>query len=128
LTREISWGRPSITATVYNKETQQNKPANLQDALTYLNEFLAFDGYEIVPHGKGYDVVDKTRGEIVVDVKLEPSHLSHAFIMEQIEKCRTKMNQGDYDGAWSKLKVGGGEDVIHSSPEAPQGLAGATFP
>jgi hypothetical protein len=26
-------------------------------------------------------------------------HLSHAFIMEQIEKCRTKMNQGDYDGA-----------------------------
>src|SRR6202167_6851937 len=42
---------------------------------------------------------DKTRGEIVVDVKLEPSHLSHAFIMEQIEKCRTKMSQGDYDGA-----------------------------
>ena len=40
--------------------------------MTYLNEFLAFDGYEIVPHGKGYDVVDKTRGEIVVDVKLDP--------------------------------------------------------
>jgi hypothetical protein len=85
--------------TVYDKETKQEKPANLQDAVTYLNEFLAFDGYEIVPHGKGYDVVDKTRGEIVVDVKLEPSHLSHAFIMEQIEKCRTKMSQGDYDGA-----------------------------
>jgi hypothetical protein len=30
---------------------------------------------------------------------LGPSHLSHAFIMEQIEKCRTKMGQGDYDGA-----------------------------
>ncbi len=91
--------RDFMGATVYDKETQQNKPANLQEALTYLNGFLAFDGYEIVPHGKGYDVVDKTRGEIVVDVKLEPSHLSHAFIMEQIEKCRTKMNQGDYDGA-----------------------------
>jgi hypothetical protein len=36
----------------------------------YLNEFLAFDGYEIVPHGKSYDVVDKTRGEIVIDVNL----------------------------------------------------------
>jgi hypothetical protein len=91
--------RDFMGATVYDKETKQEKPANLQDALTYLNEFLAFDGYEIVPHGKGYDLVDKTRGEIVVDVKLEPSHLSHAFIMEQIEKCRTKMNQGDYDGA-----------------------------
>ena len=91
--------RDFMGTTVYDKETKQEKPANLQDAVTYLNEFLAFDGYEIVPHGKGYDVVDKTRGEIVVDVKLEPSHLSHAFIMEQIEKCRTKMSHGDYDGA-----------------------------
>src|SRR6202011_4730801 len=78
---------------------QQSKALNLQDALTYLNEFLAYDGYEIVPHGKSHDVIDRTRGEIVVDVKLEPTHLSHAFIMEQIEKCRTKTNQGDYDGA-----------------------------
>jgi hypothetical protein len=86
-------------ATVYDKNAQENKPANLQDALGYLNEFLAYDGYEIVPHGKGYDVIDKTRGEIIVDVRLAPSHLSHQFIVEQIEKCRTKMNQGDYDGA-----------------------------
>jgi len=91
--------RDFMGATVYDKETQQDNPANLRDALTYLNEFLAYDGYEIVQHGKGYDVVDKARGEIVVDVKLEPSHLSHAFIMEQIEKCRTKTSQRDYDGA-----------------------------
>jgi hypothetical protein len=50
-------------ATVFDKESQQNKPANINDAVTYLNEFLAYDGYEIVPHGKGYDVVDKTRGD-----------------------------------------------------------------
>jgi hypothetical protein len=91
--------RDFMGTTVYDKATQQSKPANLQEALTHLNEFLSFDGYEIVPHGKGYDVVDKTRGEIVVDVKLEPSHLSHAFIMEQIEKCLTKMNQRDYDSS-----------------------------
>ncbi len=86
-------------ATIYDQKTGEHKPANLQDALTYLNEFLAYDGYEIVPHGKTYDVLDKKRGEIVVDVKLEPSHLSHAFIMEQIQKCRTKISQTDYDGA-----------------------------
>ena len=56
--------RDFMDATVYDKEAQQNKPANLQDALTYLNEFLAYDGYEIVPHGKSYDVVDKTRGRL----------------------------------------------------------------
>ncbi len=91
--------RAFMGATVYDKASQQNKPASVQDALTYLNEFLAYDGYEVVPHGKNYDVVDRTRGEILVDVKLEPSHLSRAFIVEQIEKCRAKMGQGDYDGA-----------------------------
>ncbi len=91
--------RDFMGATVHDKVTQQDKPACVQDAMTYLNEFLAYDGYEVVPHGKGYNVVDRTRGEILVDVKLEPSHLSHDFIMEQIEKCRTKMGQGDYDGA-----------------------------
>lgn len=91
--------RDFMGRTVYDKQTQQNKPANAQDALTYLNEFLAYDGYEIVPHGKSYNVIDKTRGEIIVDVRLEPSHLSHDFIMEQIDKCKMKMGQGDYDGA-----------------------------
>jgi hypothetical protein len=41
--------RDFMGATVYDKESQQNKPANVQDALTYLNEFLAYDGYEVVP-------------------------------------------------------------------------------
>lgn len=91
--------RDFMGATVYDLETRERKPANLQDALKYLNEFLAYDGYEIVPHGNSYDVVDRTRGEILVDVKLEPSHLSHTFIVEQIEKCRMKTSQGDYDGA-----------------------------
>lgn len=72
--------RDFVEAMVFDRSTQERKPANLQEAVTYLNEFLAFDGYEIVPHGKGYDVIDKMRGEIIVDVKLEPSHLSHAFI------------------------------------------------
>jgi Abortive infection C-terminus len=91
--------RDFLGSTVYDKESQQNRPANVQDAVNYLNEFLSFDGYEIVAHGKTFDVVDKRHGEIVIDVKLEPSHLSHAFIMEQIEKCRTKIAQADYDGA-----------------------------
>jgi len=27
-----------------NQKTQERKPVNLQEALTYLNEFLAYDG------------------------------------------------------------------------------------
>ena len=33
-------------ATVYDQKTGESKPVNLQEALTYLNEFLAYDGYE----------------------------------------------------------------------------------
>jgi hypothetical protein len=72
---------------------------DIQKAIKYMNDFLEYDGYEIVMHGKGYDVIDKTRGEIFLDIKLDPSHLSHQFITEQVEKCRTKISQNDNDGA-----------------------------
>jgi len=41
--------RDFMGTMVFDAKTQERKPANLQEALTYLNEFLAFDGYEIVP-------------------------------------------------------------------------------
>ena len=91
--------RDFMGANVRDPATNEMKPLNIGDAVTYVNEFLAFDGYEIVLHGQVYDVIDKRRGEVMVDVRLEPSHLSHAFIMEQIEKCRTKIGQNDFDGA-----------------------------
>ncbi len=91
--------REYVGVTAYNKETHEGKPADVREAVDYLNELLAYDGFEIVPHGKAFDVIDKSRGEILVEVKLEPTHLSITFIVEQIEKCRTKMSQGDYDGA-----------------------------
>lgn len=91
--------RDFMGATIYNSQTQQNQPANVHDAVTYLNEFLAYDGYEVIPEGKSFNVIDRARGEILVEVKLEQSHLSHAFIVEQIEKCRSKTSLGDYDGA-----------------------------
>lgn len=37
-------GFPRLFSRVHDKETKQEKPANLQDAVTFLNEFLAFDG------------------------------------------------------------------------------------
>ena len=84
---------------VRDNETNTSKAIRVEDAVAYLNDLLTFDGYEIVQHGHQYNVVDKQRGEIVVDVRLEPSHLSHSFIVEQIDKCRSKIGQNDFDGA-----------------------------
>ena len=79
--------------------TGENHPVNIEAAVLYLNEFLAFDGYEVVKNGRTYAVADRHRGEVLLDVRLEPEHLSHAFIIEQVDKCRTKIATGDFDGA-----------------------------
>lgn len=91
--------RDFMEATVYDRETRQNNPVNIQDALTYLNDFFSYDGYEIVLHGRTYDIRDISAGEILFEHELDPNELSHAFITEQIEKCRTKISQQDFDGA-----------------------------
>lgn len=97
--------RDYMDRTVRDPSTGEDKPLKIGEAVAYLNSFLAYDGYEVVPHGNAYDVIDKRRGEVVVEVRLEPSHLSHAFIMEQIEKCRMKVGQGDYDGAITNART-----------------------
>jgi len=88
-----------LDQTVFDYGTHQERTLFIQDAITYLNEFLSFDGYEIVPHGKGYDIQDIQAGEILFEHELDPNELSHVFISEQIDKCRTKIGQRDFDGA-----------------------------
>ncbi|MEW6598873.1 MAG: abortive infection family protein [Pseudomonadota bacterium] len=91
--------RDWMEATLYDDSSQEMVGIVPGPALTYLNDFLSFDGYEVVKHGLGYEVVDKSRGEILFDIRVEPSHLSHRFIVEQVEKCRAKIASGDFDGA-----------------------------
>lgn len=91
--------RDFMDATVFDQETGEHSPMNIEAAASYLNDFLAFDGYEVVRNGRAYAVADRQRGEVLLDVRLEPDHLSHAFIVEQVDKCRTKIVTGDFDGA-----------------------------
>ena len=66
----------------------------------YLNKYLAFDGWEVVPSGERYRL--RRRGESLVacEAKLAPEqHASHEFIAEQIDKCDRKLRDDDYDGA-----------------------------
>lgn len=91
--------RDYMDATVFDPQTSQHHPVSIEEAVSYLNEFLAFDGFEVVRNGRVYAVADRQRGEVLLDVRLEPDHLSHQFIVEQVEKCRTKIGGGDFDGA-----------------------------
>ena len=83
----------------FDKVTQGRKLVPVQDAVAYLNQFLPFDGYEIVPHGHTFNVVDKASRATTVEAAIEHSELSHEFVVEQISKSREKFEKGDYDGA-----------------------------
>ena len=66
----------------------------------HLNEYLQYDGFELVQHGKTYKVRD-LHGALV-ELELPPkglSMLSHVFIEEQIKKCDLKVFEGDFAGA-----------------------------
>jgi hypothetical protein len=91
--------RDWMEAKLFDESSQEMVNIVPGPALTYINEFLAFDGYEIVKSGLAYDVVDKSRGEVLLDIRVEPDHLSHQFIVQQVDKCRTKIASGDFDGA-----------------------------
>lgn len=69
-------------------------------AVDYLNQRLSYDGYEIV--------IDKGRAKLrdLGGAAVECTHPfagseedGHLFIDEQIRKCETKIQEGDFDGA-----------------------------
>ena len=71
-----------------------------KSAVAYLNKFLSFDGYELVPTGKAYRLRPEGDSGVDVDARLEvKDKASHEFIDEQLVKCDQKLQGGDYDGA-----------------------------
>lgn len=91
--------RDFMDAVAVDQQSGIRHPVNIETAVSYLNDFLAFDGYEVVKNGRTYAITDRHRGEVLLDVMLEPDHLSHAFIVEQVAKCRNKIATSDFDGA-----------------------------
>jgi Abortive infection C-terminus len=71
----------------------------IDDIIVHLNLHLNYDGFEIIKNGQKLILINKNSAE--VDLKFKPSieHLSSEFIQEQIQKCRVKINQDDFDGA-----------------------------
>jgi len=68
----------------------------VENAVKKFNDFLKYDKYEIKKFGDEYKVTD-VRGVIV---QAEASKgINHEFINEQIDKCRKKILEEDYNGA-----------------------------
>lgn len=65
-----------------------------------VNEILRYDGYEVVRDGNFYKVRELASGVIEIENHFtESEELSELVIEEQIQKCREKVEVGDYSGA-----------------------------
>ncbi|HZW78623.1 MAG TPA: abortive infection family protein [Flavobacteriaceae bacterium] len=71
-------------------------PEKLDEIIKPINDYLRFDGFELKKVGEFYKIHD-SKGIIVEPETVKG--LNHEFIQEQIVKCHSKIDQGDFSGA-----------------------------
>jgi hypothetical protein len=77
-----------------------NTSFEVSTAVEYLNSYLHFEDLELRRAGKAYRLFAKGESLVRVEaVPLSPRILSPEFLSEQLSKCDTKLQAGDYDGA-----------------------------
>ena len=73
---------------------------NELDAISYVNQWLKYDGYEVVIDNGIAKIHDLSGGTVSFKHPFQGSdEESHLFIDEQIQKAETKISESDYDGA-----------------------------
>lgn len=71
---------------------------DLNVVVSYLNRYLKFDGIEIVKKGELYKVKNLYASEISISESVEVV-FGEEYINQQIDKCESRIRDGDYDGA-----------------------------
>jgi hypothetical protein len=74
----------------------------VHEAVGLTNEYLAYDGYELVQDGKVYRIRD-ANGVLVAAEAIDETE--HERVHHQIEKCLAKIEGGDYDGAITNART-----------------------
>lgn len=70
------------------------------EAVSYLNEFLKYDGFVVRRVGKFYRVLDNQEALVTVSAAFLPTGMpNYEFVQEQLEKCDRRIATEDYDGA-----------------------------
>lgn len=93
---------PSIIEDAVDPRHFLGTDFDVSSAVEHLNRYLKYDEIKLIKNGSNYKAT-KTNKSITAPptfVKsLDTKKGSHAFIIEQNNKCQEKLNAGDYDGA-----------------------------
>ncbi|MFZ6863923.1 abortive infection family protein [Undibacterium sp. Ji67W] len=76
------------------------KSGTVEECSAQINEILKYDGYEVVRDSNFYKVRELAGAVVEVEHHFaESDELSELLIEEQIQKCKEKVEVGDYSGA-----------------------------
>jgi len=91
---------PRLITHVFDPREFTGTEFQPEKAVSHINAFLKFDGFQIVKDGAFYKLRDLSGSSIDFASPFKGSKkVSHVFIDEQIAKCDAKLSREDYDGA-----------------------------
>jgi len=90
----------ALIRTVFDPREWLEFEKTRDEAISYLNDYLKFDGYKIACDGDFILVRQLTGGAVAFDYPSQASRaVNQLFIEQQIMKCDRKLAENDFDGA-----------------------------
>ena len=73
---------------------------DVKEAVAYINQFIYYEGYEVRKIGDYYKVFELNKELVEISNPFNKIGLpNHQYVLEQIDKCKQKISDNDYDGA-----------------------------
>ncbi len=91
---------PALIRTVFDPREWLEFENPRDNAVSYLNDYLKYDGLEIARDGEFLSVRSLTGGAVAFNYLSEASReINQLFIEQQSKKCDRKLAENDFDGA-----------------------------
>jgi hypothetical protein len=94
---------PKIVEAVVGPASFAGSTMEPGPAVAYVNGALKAEGYQLVRVGTGYKLVGRMMVELPTSPRGNP--LSDEYVRELADKCRVKLETGDYDGAITNART-----------------------
>jgi hypothetical protein len=97
---------PALIRRIFDPREFIDFKKPMEDAISYLNLRIKYDGYELVKDGEFVKIRDLKGSIVEVESPFEGSKKDvHIFIDEQIAKSEEKLQAGDFDGAITNARA-----------------------
>jgi hypothetical protein len=91
---------PSLIRAVFDPRDWLEFEKSREDAVAYLNNYLKYDGFEVVRDGEFFSIRALAGGAVAFEYPPQAAReVNQLFIDQQVKKCERKLAENDFDGA-----------------------------